>query len=132
MSTRSAPGLVLWTQARRAVTMAGGKALKGACLGLRALDTWRTVVACQGVAALLRVGTRRAPWCPAVAQKAEDWLTRTGAAEAHTLTRTPTSPVATKPHPSCVSQQEHFGLRAFQKQAPLLCVVHYDVNLPSF
>lgn len=80
------------------------------------------------------MGTRRAPWCPAVARKAEHWLARTGAAEAHTLTRTrtPTSPVATKPHPSYVSQQGHFGLRAFQKQAPLLCVVQYDVNRPSF
>lgn len=53
-----------------------------------------------GEAALHKAGIPRVTWCPVADWKVEDWPARTGAAESRTPTptRTPTSPVATKPH----------------------------------
>nr|XP_045719203.1 scaffold attachment factor B2 isoform X3 [Mirounga angustirostris] len=60
----------------------------------------------QGEAALHKAGIPRVTWCPVADWKVEDWPARTGAAESRTPTptRTPTSPVATKPHSPRVSR----------------------------
>jgi len=80
--------------------------VRGAYLGPRGQDTWQIGAGCRGEAALHKAGIPRVTWCPVADWKVEDWPARTGAAESRTPTptRTPTSPVATKPHSLRVSR----------------------------